>query len=62
MSLQHYIYLNSKNLSMFFLKLLTLKPEMVRSVRIIPGRRDVGGGVGVRAPSGGGGGSHQRAD
>lgn len=54
--------MNSKNLNMFFLKLLTLKPEMVRSVRIIPGRRDVGGGVGVRAPSGGGGGSHQRAD
>lgn len=42
----------SKNLRMFFLNLLTLKPAMVRSVRIIPGRRDLGGGVGVRAPVG----------
>lgn len=37
---------------MCFKKLLKLKPAMVRSVRIIPGRRAAGGGVGVRAPEG----------
>lgn len=48
--------MNLKNLSRFFGTLQTLETAVVRSVRIIPGRRDLGGGVGVRAPEGAPGG------